>query len=73
MNIILQKEFKKNPQMYEYLKRNSYYFKELDLGLIDFKTFSDQMKIKYKKRVTDKLQQAVDKIDLFSSVLDVLK
>ncbi len=73
MNLILQNQFKNNPKMYNYLKKNSYYFKKLDQGLIDFKTFEQEMKVLYKERVTDKISNAIDQIDLVSSVLDVLK
>ena len=73
MNKRLQEEFKQNPKMYDYLKRNSYYFKQLDRGFIDFKTFQNEMKKLYKERVSDKISNAVDKIDLVNSVLDVLK
>ena len=73
MNVILQREFKNNPKMYDYLKQNSYYFKQLDRGTITFKQFSSEMKEKYKQRMTDKISNAVDHINLVSSVLEVLK
>ena len=40
---------------------------------VDYKKFSEDMKIKYKERVTDKINNVVENMDLISSVLDVLK
>ncbi|MEG1892379.1 MAG: hypothetical protein RR189_00610 [Bacilli bacterium] len=65
--------FKGDSKEYAYLKSNSYYFKELNRGTKDFKNFANDMKVKYKERTTDKLNSAIDNIDLISSVLEVLK
>ncbi len=73
MELYLQVSFKNNPKEYMHLKENSYYFKELNRGVIDYKKFADNMKIKYKERVTDKINNVVENIDLISSVLNVLK
>lgn len=66
-------QFRENAKSYRQLKENSYYFKELNRGLIDYKKFNEDMKIKYKERVTDKINNVVENMDLISSVLDVLK
>ena len=55
------------------LKENSYYFKELNRGLIDYKKFNEDMKIKYKERVTDKINNVVENMDMINSVLEILK
>ncbi len=73
MQIYLQMQFRENAKSYRQLKENSYYFKELNRGLIDYKKFNEDMKIKYKERVTDKINNVVENMDLISSVLDVLK
>jgi hypothetical protein len=73
MQIYLQMQFRENDKSYRQLKENSYYFKELNRGLIDYKKFNEDMKIKYKERVTDKINNVVENMDLISSVLDVLK
>ena len=73
MQAYLQVAFRENPKSYMHLKENSYYFKELNRGLIDYKKFNEDMKIKYKERVTDKINNVVENMDLISSVLDVLK
>lgn len=66
-------QFRENAKSYRQLKENSYYFKELNRGLIDYKKFNEDMKIKYKERVTDKINNVVENMDLITSVLDVLK
>lgn len=65
--------FKENSQNYQILKENSYYFKYLNRGTIDYKAFDAQMKEKYKKRTSDKIENILDNMDLVNSVLEVLK
>lgn len=73
MQLQSQIAFRENQKEYNYLKANSYYFKDLNRGNIDFKRFSNEMKEKYKERPTDKLNSVIDNMELISSVLDVLK
>lgn len=73
MEKYLQIAFRENFKMYELLKQNSYYFKGLNRGVIDYKKFVSDMKIKYKERPTDKLESIIDNMELVSSVLNVLK
>lgn len=73
MTLENQLQFRNNPKYFEYLKQNSYYFKMLDRGTIDYKKFVNDMKIKYQERATDKISKAIDNINLISQVIDVLK
>ena len=73
MQLITQMAFKNSLKDYAHLKENSYYIKDFNRGVIDFKGFQDKMKVVYKERVTDKISNVVDNIDIISSVLDVLK
>lgn len=73
MQLSIQMEFRKNIKEYNYLKENSYFFKELNRGTINFAKFNEAMKEKYKERISDKINSVVDNIDLISSVLNVLK
>ena len=73
MEKFLQMSFRENPKMFELLKQNSYYFKGLNRGVVDYKKFVSDMKVKYKERVTDKLENIMDNMELVSSVLNVLK
>lgn len=69
----LYEKIKNNPKMYDILKHNSSYIKELNRNPNSYKKFLNDMKEKYKLRVTDKINEAIDNIDLVSNVLEVLK
>lgn len=73
MEKFLQMSFRENPKMFELLKQNSYCFKGLNRGVVDYKKFVSDMKIKYKERPQDKLESIMDNMELVSSVLNVLK
>ena len=59
--------------MWELLKINSYWIKDLNRSSSNIKRFKDDMKVKYKLRTTDKISDAIDNIDLISNVLGALK
>lgn len=65
--------FKEKQDLYNLLKLNSSYIKDLNRGTLDYKGFDNIMKTKYKKRTTDKVSSLIDNMDLVSSVLDILK
>ena len=73
MEKFLQMSFRENPKMFELLKQNSYYFKGLNRGVVDYKKFVSDMKVKYKERTSDKLESIMENMELVSSVLNVLK
>lgn len=73
MQLYNQIAIRENVKLYNYLKQNSYYFKQFNRDTIDTKQFMQEMRIKYKERTTDKLNNAVENIELITSVLNVLK
>lgn len=73
MNLFNIINFKEKQDLYNLLKLNSSYIKDLNRGTMDYKGFDNIMKTKYKKRTTDKVSSLIDNIDLVSSVLDILK
>jgi len=66
-------ELKKDKKMWELLKFNSYWVKELNRNPASIKQYKEDMKVKYKLRTTDKISDAIDNIDLISNVLSALK
>lgn len=66
-------ELKKDKKMWDLLKINSYWIKDLNRDSNNVKKFKENMKIKYKLRTTDKISDAIDNIDLISNVLGALK
>jgi len=73
MQLGLQMELKKNEKMAQFLKENSYWYKELNRNPESYKKFVSDMKVKYKLRATDKVSEVIDNIDLISTVLQTLK
>lgn len=73
MRIDLQMELQKDKKYFEYFKENSYYFKYFNRGSITYKSFVDDMKIKYKERTSDKVSSFIDNIDMVSSLMDTFK
>ncbi len=66
-------ELQKDKKMFDLLKYNSYWLKDLNRDYTNLKRFKDDMKIKYKLRTTDKISDAIDNIDIISNVLNALK
>lgn len=73
MDLSLQKKILDTPKMYQYLKENSYWIKYLNRNPDSYKDFQNKMKELYRERATDKLSDAIDNIDLISTVLSSLK
>jgi len=67
------KALKKDSKMFELLKLNSYWIKELNRDYNNLKRYKEDMKVKYRLRTTDKISDAIDNIDLISNVLGALK
>lgn len=73
MEIDLQRKLLEKPKMYQYLKENSYWIKYLNRNPDLYKEFESKMKELYHERVTDKVSNAIDQIDLINGVLMALK
>lgn len=73
MNLILQQKLEENPKLAELLKQNSYWFKPLNRSEENYQEFLKNMKDKYRLRMTDKISDAIDNIDMISSILETLK
>ena len=73
MNLKNQISFRNNINNYNYLQLNSWYYKELNRGNKNYSDFEKDMKNKYKQRTTDKISNAIDNIDVITSMLDMIK
>ncbi len=73
MDLLLQQKLEADKKMQELLKRNSYWFKELNRNSDNYKEFINAMKEKYHLKVTDKISNTIDNIDLISGILESLK
>lgn len=73
MQLDLIMKIKNDKKMYDLLKKNSYWIKELNRNPSSYKAFVEDMKTKYHLRATDKISDAIDNIDLIATVFDSLK
>ena len=73
MDLIVQQKLVEDKKMDQFLKENSYWLKELNRNSDNYKKFVLAMKEKYRLKVTDKISDAIDNIDLISGILDTLK
>lgn len=73
MDLFLQQKLNEDRKMAEYLKQNSYWYKELNRDSANYRHFVNAMKEKYHLKVTDRINNAMDSIDIISGILDTLK
>lgn len=73
MEILLQQKLNEDKKMAAYLKQNSYWYKQLNRNSESYKDFIAAMKEKYHLEVTDKINDAIDNIDIITGILDNLK
>lgn len=62
-----------NPDYKRYLRSNSYWYKTLNRNPEMIDNFIDEVKEKYKLRTSDKLSDLIDKIDMVSKFINVLR
>ena len=72
MNKIIVSNFLENEKLLNKIKDHSYWLKELNRNPNSINTFIKQMKIIYKERPSDKINNAVDNIELISSIIDTI-
>ena len=73
MQIDLQHTLSSTPKMAAYLRQNSHWYKYLNRNPDNYNKFVTAMKEKYKLRITDKMENVVDNVDMVSKVLNILK
>lgn len=62
-----------NPDYKRYLRSNSYWYKTLNRKPEMIDTFISEVKEKYKLRTSDKINDLIDKIDMVSKFINVLR
>ncbi len=72
MEYFLQQKLIEDKKFKKYLDENSNYIKYLNRNPDAYKEFMREMKEYYKERTTDKLSDAINTIDIISSILDTL-
>ena len=70
MEYYLQQKLMNDKNFKRYILENSYHIKYLNRNPEYHKDFMRQMKELYKERTTDKINNAINTIDIVSSVID---
>ena len=73
MEFLLQQKLEEDAKMAALLKENSYWYKELNRDSDNCKNFVKAMKDKYHLKVTDKISDAIDNMDIITGILENLK
>jgi len=73
MEYFLQAKYNEDKKFKRYLDENSNYIKELNRNPESYKNFIKEMKEVYKERTSDKLNDAINTIDIVSSILGNLQ
>ena len=72
MEYFLQIKYNEDKKFKRYLDENSWYIKYLNRNPENYKKFIKDMKELYKERTSDKLNDAINTIDIVSSILNTL-
>lgn len=72
MFIETQMLIRNNPNLYRYLRENSYWYKYLNRSPAYLKEVEQEMKSRYKLRAEDKMEKIRDRLDMVTSIIDVL-
>ena len=73
MRFDIQYRINNDINLKNFLKENSYWYKDLNRNSDSFKYFVNDMKEKYKLTTADKLNKISNDINMFRSFLEVLK
>ena len=73
MQVETRLKIKSNPNLYRYLRENSYWYKYLNRSPLSLKEMEEEMKEKYRLRPTDRLENVSNTIKMIESFLEVMR
>ena len=73
MQVETRLKIKSNPNLYRYLRENSYWYKYLNRSPIFIKQLEEEMKEKYRLRSVDKIENISNSLNLIKSFLEVMR
>lgn len=73
MNIKTQLMIRSNPNIYRYLRENSYWYKFLNRDSSSIKNLELEMKNRYKLTTKDRLEKINNSMSIIHNFMDVLK
>ena len=71
MILDIQFKLKSNPNYIKYLRENSYWYKILTRDPSLFKEFINEVKVNYKLRPIDKINDAISTIEMISTIMNM--
>ena len=73
MQVATLLKIKSNPNLYRYLRENSYWYKYLNRSPLSLKEMEEEMKEQYRLRPTDRLENVSNTIKMIESFLEVMR
>ena len=73
MQVETRLKIKSNPNLYRYLRENSYWYKYLNRSTIFLKHLEEEMKEKYRLRSVDKIENISNTMKMIQSFLEVMR
>ena len=73
MQVEVRLKIKKDPNLYRYLRENSYWYKYLNRNPIYIKQLEEEMKEKYRLRSVDKIENISNTMKMLQSFLEIMK
>ena len=70
MNYEVKEKLNKDKKYLYFLRENSYWYKKLNRDKNEYDNFVKEMKIKYKLRAIDKVDNIIDTVDLVTKIID---
>ncbi len=66
-------KIRSDPNLYRYLKENSYWYKYLNRDPSSIRIMEEEMKKKYKLTTADKINNLSSKLNLLNSFIEIMK
>ena len=73
MQVETRLKIKSDPNLYRYLRENSYWYKYLNRNPIFIKQLEEEMKEKYRLRSVDKKENISNAIKMMESFLEIMR
>ena len=73
MSLDIQFKLKSDPNYIKYIRENSYWYKILTRNPNLFDEFKEEVKTNYKLRPIDKINNALNTIEMLQSIMSTLK
>ena len=73
MQVETRLKIKSDPNLYRYLRENSYWYKDLNRSPIFLRRLEEEMKEKYRLGPSDKIENISNSLNLIKSCLEVMR